>query len=248
MMKKTLLLMLVSAALLSACSNKTEGAATEGGTVTITDASYSFGMWFGSDLKTTGLKFDYEEVAKGIRDVMEGNETRFSDDEAYTLMQTAYYEAQDKVAAENLIKEAAFLEENGKKTGVITTASGLQYEVVTMGSGLKPNYEDTVTVEYEGTLLDGTVFDSTSQVGYPAEIPLAQVIPGWAEGVQLMPVGSTFKFYIPSALAYGEQGGGTIAPNSMLVFSVELLSIAPPVPETYLDLDEWTSPEFVPAE
>ena len=121
---------------------------------------------------------------------------------------------------------ADFLSNNGKKKGVVTTASGLQYEVITMGKGRQPLATDEVTVHYRGTLIDGTQFDSSYDRNEPATFPLNGVIKGWTEGVQLMPIGSTFKFYIPYDLAYGEAGaGGSIPPYSTLIFEVELISI-----------------------
>jgi len=119
-----------------------------------------------------------------------------------------------------------FLAANKSKPGVVTTASGLQYKVLTQGSGPKPSAVDTVVCQYRGTLLDGKEFDSSYKRGMPATFPLNQVIKGWTEGVQLMPVGSKFEFYIPAALAYGQRGaGGDIGPNSTLIFQVELISI-----------------------
>jgi FKBP-type peptidyl-prolyl cis-trans isomerase len=119
----------------------------------------------------------------------------------------------------------AFLEENGKKEGVITTESGLQYEIITKGDGPMPDETSTVSVFYEGTLIDGTVFDSSYDTGDTVTFPLSGVIRGWTEGLQLMPVGSTYMFYLPSNLGYGAQGGGPIPPNSTLIFKVELLGI-----------------------
>jgi len=119
----------------------------------------------------------------------------------------------------------AFLEENGKRDGVTTTESGLQYEVITKGDGPMPTEASTVSVFYEGTLLDGTIFDGNFDSDEPISFPLGNVIRGWTEGLQLMPVGSTYMFYIPSNLGYGAQGGGPIAPNSTLIFKVELLGI-----------------------
>ena len=133
--------------------------------------------------------------------------------------------ADEQAALENVELGKAFLVENGKKR-VVTTESGLQYEVLVAGEGAKPKAEDTVTVHYTGTLIDGTQFDSSVERGEPAQFPLNRVIPGWTEGVQLMSVGSKFKFVIPSELAYGERAtGGVIKPNSVLVFEVELLAI-----------------------
>jgi FKBP-type peptidyl-prolyl cis-trans isomerase len=139
-------------------------------------------------------------------------------------------EAKQKVAGEkNKTEGEAFLAKNKARKEVKTTASGLQYEVLTEGTGANPKATDTVTVNYKGTLMDGTTFDSSYDRGQPATFVLNQVIPGWTEGVQLMKVGSKYKFYIPSALGYGERGaGGVIGPNAPLVFEVELVSIGQP--------------------
>ena len=132
-----------------------------------------------------------------------------------------------KKAVDNLAAAKTFLATNGKAAGVVTLPSGLQYKIVQSGpaTGLKPHTGDEVKVHYEGKLLDGSVFDSSIQRGEPVSFPLNRVIPGWTEGVQLMPVGSKFKFTIPAALAYGDQGAGPIPPHSVLQFDVELLEI-----------------------
>jgi FKBP-type peptidyl-prolyl cis-trans isomerase len=138
-----------------------------------------------------------------------------------------YFEAEgERESQENLEEGNAFLEKNKAREGVVTTASGLQYEILTEGDGPKPTAEDQVRAHYHGTLIDGTVFDSSMDRGEPAVFALNQVIPGWTEALQLMPVGSKWKIYLPSDLAYGERGGGpTIGPNSTLIFEVELLEI-----------------------
>ncbi|MDR2103004.1 MAG: FKBP-type peptidyl-prolyl cis-trans isomerase [Treponema sp.] len=190
------------------------------------DLSYAFGMVIGSDLKQTGLTFDYNAFSRGLRDSMGGGETRFSMDEAIRIMQTSYMAVMTERAETNRQAEIAFLEENRKKAGVIVTESGLQYEVITEGGGQRPQRDDTVRVHYEGSLMDGTVFDSSYSRGEPEEFPLNQVIPGWGEGLQLMGVGGTYRFYISSALAYGEEGAGSvIPPYATLIFEVELLAI-----------------------
>lgn len=131
-----------------------------------------------------------------------------------------------KTPEQNLTDGQKFLAENKTKEGVKTTASGLQYKVITLGTGTKPTAKNTVKVNYEGRLIDGTVFDSSYQRNEPIEFPLSGVIAGWTEGVQLMPTGSKFQFYIPANLAYGETGaGGLIGPNATLIFDVELLAI-----------------------
>jgi FKBP-type peptidyl-prolyl cis-trans isomerase FkpA len=190
------------------------------------DVSYAFGVVLGSDLKQLGVQFDYAALARGIEEVVEGKESRLTLEEAVAVVQEAYITAMSRLAEENRAKNEQFMEENAQKTGVITTASGLQYEILNAGTGRKPGEADVVSVNYKGSLIDGTVFDSSYDRGEPAEFPLDDVIPGWSEGIQLMNVGSTYRLYIPSALAYGEQGAqNVIPPNSALIFEVELLSI-----------------------
>jgi FKBP-type peptidyl-prolyl cis-trans isomerase len=188
--------------------------------------SYAFGMLIGSDLKQTGMTFNYSAFAEGVRDMMEDAATRLTWEDAVTMVQTAYMAAMAKQAEESVAKEAAYLAENALKPGVVETESGLQYEVLEAGTGRKPSYMDTVLVNYEGTFLDGTVFDSSFERGEPEEIPLNMVIPGWSEGIQLMSEGSSYRFYIPSELAYGGDGAGqVIPPYTTLVFKVDLISI-----------------------
>ncbi|MDR2404341.1 MAG: FKBP-type peptidyl-prolyl cis-trans isomerase [Spirochaetaceae bacterium] len=190
------------------------------------DTSYAFGVVLGTDLKQTGLQFDYDEFIKGFSDSLEGNTPRISSDEAIAIIQGAFTAVMAIRAEENLQKETVFLAENGAKPGVYTTASGLQYEVIVEGTGPKPGVDSMVEVHYEGAFLDGTVFDSSYVRNEPARFSLEGVIPGWAEGIILMSQGSTYRLFIPSALAYGERGAGsTIPPNSALIFKVELLSI-----------------------
>lgn len=138
----------------------------------------------------------------------------------------AKMQKRDELAATNLSAGKAFLEANKAKAGITTTASGLQYEVITQGTGPQPKPSDTVSVNYRGTLIDGTQFDSSYDRGQPAQFQLDAVIPGWTEALQLMPVGSKYRIYVPAELAYGERGaGGQIGPNAALIFEVELLSI-----------------------
>jgi FKBP-type peptidyl-prolyl cis-trans isomerase len=191
------------------------------------DISYSFGMIFALEfgLNQVKLNYDYDEFVKGFRDAVEGNPSRFPPEEALSKIQIAFSAAIEQLKEENKRKEAEYLAQNGARNGVITTESGLQYEVITEGTGSRPAAEDTVEVNYEGTLIDGTVFDSSYERGEPVKFPLNQVIRGWSEGIPLMTAGSIYRFVIPAALAYGEQGNGSIPPNSTLVFKVELLSI-----------------------
>lgn len=149
--------------------------------------------------------------------------------DAYTVFQKCLASAQVEATKTTKAEAKTFLEKNGKKDGVVTTASGLQYQVIKEGTGVKPNDSTVVSVHYHGTLLDGTVFDSSVDRKTPAEFPLNQVIPGWTEGIKLMTVGSKYKFWIPSELGYGDNGaGGKIKPGALLVFEVELLGIVDP--------------------
>jgi len=193
-----------------------------------TDASYAFGMIIGGNLATSGLEVDAEHFLAGLKDGLAGK-PKLSPEEAQSVAQAAFMEAKSKKDAATLAAGKAYLTTNGKKAGVKATASGLQYEVISLGTGQKPKTSDTVKVHYEGKLIDGTVFDSSIARGEPVTFPVDGVIPGWTEGLQLMPVGSKFRFFIPSELAYGEEGAGdVIAPNSVLLFEVELLGIEPP--------------------
>jgi FKBP-type peptidyl-prolyl cis-trans isomerase len=187
------------------------------------DASYALGMNIGSNLAMDGINPNSEQFLKGMKDVISGGKTRFTEDESIQIIQAAYSAMMEKRSSEAMQKGIDFLVENGKKTGVITTSSGLQYEVIKEGTGPKPAATDMVKVLYEGTFIDGGTFDSSGDT--PIEFPLNQVISGWTEGVQLMSVGSKYKFYIPPELGYGVSGTGPIPPNSVLIFEVELLDI-----------------------
>jgi len=230
---KTVLVFLICAAFFSSCKKE----AQTPGDALDKDTSYAFGMFMARvSSENVGLKdvhFDYKSFMEGFKAYNEAEETRLTWDKAMEIINTVV----EKIHAKNnekmklegeKSKEAgdAYLAENKAKSGVTTTASGLQYEVISQGSGAKPGPQDTVKVNYEGTLIDGTVFDSSYKRGEPAEFPVSRVIPGWVEGIQLMNVGSTYRFVIPSNLAYGENGAGsTIPPNSTLIFKVELLDI-----------------------
>ena len=193
---------------------------------------YIIGMDIGKSLRDQGTEVDLDSLVDAIRATYNDGELAMTVEEAGQVRKEYIEKMQAKKQAEaatvgqaNLVAGQKFLAENATKEGVQTTASGLQYKVVTMGTGAKPAATDTVKVHYRGTLLDGTEFDSSYARNEPISFALNRVIPGWTEGVQLMPVGSKFMFYIAPDLAYGEGGGGPIPPNSTLEFEVELLNI-----------------------
>lgn len=192
------------------------------------DVSYAFGIALGSQLKDMGLTFNYADVTKGLKDIIEGK-AALSEEDAIALVQSAYYDAISQKSQENKGKEDQFLAENRTKDGVKVTESGLQYIVIDEGDGEQPAEFDTVQVNYEGRLIDGSIFDSSYERGEPSEFALDEVIEGWSEGLQLMKVGSKYKFFVPSSLAYGEDGAGSvIPPYATLIFEVELLAIVDP--------------------
>jgi FKBP-type peptidyl-prolyl cis-trans isomerase FkpA len=190
------------------------------------EASYALGMNVGTSLKADNLYPNMEEFAQGIKDILYDSTPRYTNEEAYQIFSEAFMSLAEKREIKNKQAENDFLAKNSKKPGINVTGSGLQYEVISEGMGRRPAATDTVRVHYEGTLTDGTVFDSSYSHGEPIEFPLNGVIPGWTEGLQLMNVGSKYRLIIPSDLGYGSQGAGQqIPPYSTLIFQVELLDI-----------------------
>src|SRR5205809_4593156 len=193
--------------------------------------SYSIGLQIGFNLSRQKVDISPEVLASGIKDALAGK-PQLTPDQIKEVMSTFEKDMEQKqrqAGDKNKAEGAKFLEENKKKEGVKTTASGLQYKVVKDGSGAQPKGTDTVTVNYRGTLINGTEFDSSYKRGQPATFPLNGVIKGWTEGVQLMKVGSKYQFFVPSNLAYGDRAvGPDITPNSTLIFEVELLGAKPP--------------------
>jgi FKBP-type peptidyl-prolyl cis-trans isomerase FklB len=189
--------------------------------------SYSLGVNVAKSVKSQGLEsIDSDAIAKAFKDVFEGNTLEISEEEANIVLQDYFGKLANEKQKANVEAGQKFLDENAKREGVVTTATGLQYEVLKEGSGDSPKETDNVTVHYHGTLIDGTVFDSSVDRGQPATFPVNGVIPGWVEALQLMNPGAKYKLFIPSNLAYGERGaGGAIGPNATLVFEVELISI-----------------------
>lgn len=193
--------------------------------------NYFLGVNLGFSLGTAPWEPDASLITEGLTSVLEGNiqYDQQTSQEIFQKLNMALSQEKEQIAnaegTANLEKGLAFLAENGKREEVKTTESGLQYEVITQGEGLMPADTSTVEVHYEGTLLDGIVFDSSYERGESISFPLNEVIIGWTEGVQLMPVGSTYRFYIPSELAYGPRAAGPIPANSVLIFKIELLGI-----------------------
>ena len=197
--------------------------------------SYALGLSMGNNFKSSGIEeLNIKEFAEGVEAVFAGSQPKMSYDEAkevirdfFMALEAKQNEAAAKMGEVNKAAGEAFLAENAKRPEVKTTESGLQYEVIAEGNGDKPAASDTVVVHYTGTLIDGTVFDSSVERGTPATFGVTQVIPGWVEALQLMQVGAKWRLYIPSDLAYGPRGaGGAIGPNATLIFDVELLQIA----------------------
>ncbi len=201
----------------------------------IDSVSYAIGVLVGSNnLKQLenapgGGEISKEVMAAAFRAASMGEEAALTDEQANDLVRKFFESASQREAQKALEEGNAFLEKNKAREGVTTTESGLQYEVITAGTGEKPTLTDQVRVHYHGTLIDGKVFDSSVERGEPVVFGVNQVIPGWTEALQLMPVGSKWKIYLPSNIAYGERGaGGDIGPNSVLIFEVELLEIVKP--------------------
>lgn len=236
-MKRSLLLagIVASSVLVVACKEggDTTAAKTELALTTdIQKVSYGLGLNVGQNLQAQGIELDSTAFTAGLDDALKKAEPRLKQEDIMKAMQDfqqqqmAKRKAERDAAAETNKKEAeAFLAENGKKEGVVTTASGLQYKVLTEGKGAKPTADDTVEVNYKGTFLNGEEFDSSYKRGKPVTFAVKGVVPGWTEVLQLMPVGSKWEVVLPSDLAYGPGGTGRIGPNAALKFEIELLGI-----------------------
>ena len=196
--------------------------------------SYALGLSMGNNFRASGInEINVEDFADGVAAVFYGSQPKMTYDEAKTVIREYFTEMEKQQQAEaakageaNKAAGEAFLAENGKRAEVKTTSSGLQYEVLEEGNGPQPTAQDQVEVHYTGKLIDGTVFDSSVDRGVPATFGVTQVIPGWVEALQLMKAGSTWRLFIPSALAYGPQGAGNIiGPNATLIFDVSLIEV-----------------------
>lgn len=227
---------------MSAANAQTDTAPTSNGnnstevkrtlTSEIDKLSYSIGIDLGKNFKRQDININPEVMAQGMQDGIEGKSalTEQQMQDVLTKFQKELIakrsEQMNKQADENKKKGEAFLKENKSKPGVVTTQSGLQYKIITAGTGEKPGKDDTVTVEYTGRLINGEIFDSTEKSGKPATFKVSQVIPGWTEVLQLMPAGSTWEVYVPGHLAYGPRSmGGAIGPNETLIFNIHLVSV-----------------------
>jgi FKBP-type peptidyl-prolyl cis-trans isomerase FklB len=201
--------------------------------------SYAIGLDIGKNFKARSMDIDLDVLFQGLKDAQKTGEPLLKDDEIQKVMtqfqqdmMKAEQEKRQAAGQGNKAKEEAFLKENAQKPGIKVTSSGLQYKVITQGTGPLPKESDTVKVHYRGNLLDGTEFDSSYKRNEPAVFPLKGVIKGWTEALQLMKVGSKYQIFLPSSLAYGENGAGqVIGPNATLIFEVELLGIEKPAPE-----------------
>lgn len=189
--------------------------------------SYSLGVSIVKNLKSQGIDtIDAKEFTQAVEDVFAGKDLKISEEESTKIIQDYFQGIQKKMLDANHEEGLKFLEENKNKDGITTLESGLQYKIITAGEGEMPKAEETVTTHYHGTLINGTVFDSSVERGEPASFPVNGVIAGWTEALQLMPVGAKWQLFIPHQLAYGEKGAGQmIMPFTTLVFEVELLSI-----------------------
>lgn len=231
-MKNSIIYVFVVALIVAATSCQQGGPATVKLETSADSVSYAIGVLVGANNKQQletapgSSDMNLEAMAVAFRAATLGEEVEIAEADANAIVQSYFQNASEREAQANLEEGNKFLEENKAREGVITTESGLQYEVLTEGTGEKPGATDRVRVHYHGTLIDGTVFDSSVDRGEPAVFGVNQVIPGWTEALQLMPAGSKWKVYIPADLGYGPRGaGGDIGPNAALIFEVELLEI-----------------------
>jgi len=225
---KTYLLLIAGAAIiLSSCGQNMTGNAkivSEEDTL-----SYALGVDVANSLKRSSIEeLNYEAFVNGMADVFEEKDLKMDKEKIQPFIRNYFTKMREEKAQKNLEEGQVFLEENKTKEGIITTESGLQYEILQEGTGKSPVATDKVKCHYHGSLLDGTVFDSSVDKGKPAEFVLNRVIPGWTEGLQLMKEGAKYKFYIPSELAYGKRGSRNIQGNTALIFEVELIEILAP--------------------
>ncbi len=224
---KTLILLAGIAIILSSCGQSFNSNTK---LVTVEDTlSYALGADVANSLKRTSVEnINYDAFLSGMVDILEEKEIKMDEEKIQPWIRSYFTKMREEQAKKNLEEGQAFLEENKTKDGIIVTESGLQYEIIQEGTGKTPVATDKVKCHYHGTLIDGTVFDSSVEKGTPAEFALNRVITGWTEGVQLMKEGAKYKFYIPSELAYGARGSRNIQGNSVLIFEIELIEVMEP--------------------
>lgn len=224
-MKKYIKIALV-VSVISSCQNLTQQKFNFDEANELERVSYSIGINVATSIKSEGLdSINSFYISKGFQDVFENKDLAINVEESNKIIGEYFNKKQDAKNQRLAINSKTFLEKNKQKDGVMTTESGLQYLILSEGRGNNPTLSDNVTVHYHGTLIDGTIFDSSVDRKQPATFPLNGVIPGWQEALQMMSIGSKWRIFIPSELAYGESGAGAIGPNSALIFEVELLSI-----------------------
>ena len=224
-MKKYIKIALV-VSVISSCQNLTQQKFNFDEANELEKVSYSIGINVATSIKSEGLdSINSFYISKGFQDVFENKDLAINIEESNKIIGEYFNKKQDAKNKRLAVDSKIFLDQNKQKDGVMTTESGLQYLVISEGNGNRPTLNDNVTVHYHGTLIDGTIFDSSVDRKQPATFPLSGVIPGWQEALQMMSVGSKWKIFIPSELAYGESGAGAIGPNSTLIFEVELLTI-----------------------
>lgn len=229
--KLSIVAFLSAGLLFTACNQQGQEGTPQASLDTKLDSvSYALGFQNGTFLSREGIEeVNTNDYNAGMQAGLSSEDGALTQEQVMAVTNSYLQEIQEQRSSDNVEKGQAFLEENLTKEGVQETESGLQYKVIEEGDGASPSAENVVSVHYEGTLIDGTVFDSSYERGQPAEFPLNRVIPGWTEGVQLMKEGATYEFYIPSELAYGERApqGSPIGPNETLIFKVELLEVKP---------------------
>jgi len=231
---KSIILMGSAVLIMAGCSDNSLTTKSVKLTNATDSASYALGILIGENNKQNlesspaGKEFNQDLLINGFIRTMKGEEGQITSKESQTIVQSFFKKISEEEATKNEAEGKAFLEKNKTKEGIVTTKSGLQYKIVTKGKGKIPTAKETVECNYKGTLIDGTEFDSSKKNGGPVKFKVGQVIPGWTEALELMPVGSKWELYIPSKLAYGPRGAGKlIGPNSTLIFEVELVSIVP---------------------
>lgn len=229
MKAKNLLLTLAVGAMAMSCSNGSMNQTSAPLKTANDTASYYIGYMYGTGMSRMGMKdANMQAIAAGMNSALQKKEVKPEPQEMEMYLNNYFQQLSIRQASENAEKGKKFMEENAKKSGVDTLANGIQYKVIKQGEGPTPNATDVVKVHYQGTLIDGTEFDSSLKRGEPVTFPLNRVIPGWTTALQSMPVGSKWQVFIPADQAYGPRGNGSIGPNETLIFEIELLGIETP--------------------